>query len=127
MDHLALADMAAFDVVMSGLSIHHLEDEGKRALYAAAARALKPGGVFLNADQVSGDTPEMEDRYWGHWHESVKASGLPDSAIQAAIERQKFDRRAPLEPQLEWLRQGGLSQVECRYKNVSFVVICGVK
>jgi tRNA (cmo5U34)-methyltransferase len=126
MDHLALEDVAAFDVVMSGLSIHHLEDEGKRALYAAAARALKPGGLFINADQVSGDTPEMEARYWSHWHASVRASGLPDSAIEAAIERQKLDRRAPLEPQLEWLRQGGLSQVECRYKNVSFVVLCGV-
>ena len=127
MDHLALDDVAAFDVVMSGLSIHHLEDGGKQALYAAAAHALKPGGLFVNADQVAGDTPEMEGRYWRHWHDSVRASVLPDSAIAAAIERQKLDRRAPLEPQLAWLRQAGLSQVECRYKNVSFVVMCGVK
>ncbi|RAU23115.1 class I SAM-dependent methyltransferase [Paramagnetospirillum kuznetsovii] len=127
MDHLALADTGAFDVVMSGLSIHHLEDDGKRALYAASVRALRPGGLFVNADQVSGDTPAMEGRYWQHWFRSISASGLSKSSIDAAIERQKLDRRAPLEPQLAWLREAGLREVECRYKNASFAVICGVK
>ncbi|MDO8608390.1 MAG: methyltransferase domain-containing protein [Phaeospirillum sp.] len=127
MDHLALCDEAAFDVVMSALSIHHLEDDGKRALYAACSRALKPGGLLVNADQVAGDTPEMEDRYWRHWFETVKASGLEDSEIAAAIQRQTLDRRTPLDPQLDWLRRAGLTEVECRYKNVSFAVMCGVK
>lgn len=125
MDHLALADVAAFDIILSGLSIHHLEDAGKRSLYQACAKALAPGGIFINADQVAGDTPEMEERYWRHWFESVKASGLAQERIDAAIQRQGFDRRAPLEPQLQWLRDAGLSQVECRYKNVSFAVMCG--
>jgi tRNA (cmo5U34)-methyltransferase len=125
MEHLALADMGRFDVIMSGLSIHHLEDDGKRALYAACARALTPGGLFLNADQVAGDTPEMEARYWRHWFDAISASGLEPADIAAAIERQKLDRRTPLAPQLDWLREAGLSQVECRYKNVSFAVMCG--
>ncbi|CAA7626991.1 SAM-dependent methyltransferase [Candidatus Terasakiella magnetica] len=127
MDHLALADEQSFDVVMSGLSIHHLDDDGKQALYAAATRALKPGGRFVNADQVLGDTPEMEARYWTLWHQAVLASGLAADEIAAAIERQKLDRRTPLEPQLAWLRQAGLSQVECRYKNISFAVMGGVR
>lgn len=125
MDHLSLADTAAYDVVMSALSIHHLEDEGKRRLYAACARALKPGGRFVNADQVSGDDAAMEARYWGHWHARVAATGLDKSEIDAAILRQSFDRRAPLAPQLDWLREAGLGAVECRYKNVSFVVMSG--
>ncbi|OAN50678.1 SAM-dependent methyltransferase [Paramagnetospirillum marisnigri] len=127
MDHLSLADEAAFDVVMSALSIHHLEDPDKRALYAACARALKPGGLFLNADQVAGDTATMEDRYWRHWFDAVKASGLAQDRIEAAIHRQSFDRRAPLAPQLDWLRQAGLAEVECRTKNVSFAVLCGIR
>jgi len=125
MDHLALDEIAAYDVVMSGLSIHHLEDDGKRRLYAACARALKPGGRFVNADQVAGDDAAMEARYWKHWYEKVVASGIGQAEIDAAIERQSFDRRTPLAPQLDWLRAAGLNAVECRYKNVSFVVICG--
>jgi len=125
MDHLALAEIGAYDVVMSALSIHHLEDEGKRRLYAACARALKPGGRFVNADQVAGDDAAMEARYWQHWRDRVVAAGTSPEDLAAAIERQSFDRRAPLAPQLDWLREAGLGAVECRYKNVSFVVICG--
>jgi len=125
MDHRALDAQATYDVVMSGLSIHHLEDHEKRALYAACARALKPGGRFVNADQVAGDSPAMEARYWRHWHERVVASGLPAAEIKAAIERQALDRRAPLDPQLHWLREAGLGEVECRFKDASFVVLAG--
>jgi tRNA (cmo5U34)-methyltransferase len=126
MDHASLDEVAGFDVVMSALSIHHLEDPAKQALYAAGARALAPGGLFLNADQVAGDTPAMEQRYWRHWFEAVSASGLAEADIAAAIQRQTLDRRTPLAPQLDWLRQAGLAEVECRYKNVSFAVMCGL-
>ncbi|CUW38911.1 Putative SAM-dependent methyltransferase(Methyltransferase type 12,49-144) [Magnetospirillum sp. XM-1] len=127
MNHLDLAEEGAYDVVMSALSIHHLEDEGKRAVYAAMARAVRPGGLVLNADQVAGDTPEMEARYWTHWHESIRRAGVSDDDVAAAIERQTLDRRAPLAPQLGWLRQAGLAEVECRYKNVSFAVMAGIR
>lgn len=127
MDHLALDCDGEFDLVVSGLSIHHLEDDGKRDLTARAARALKPGGLFVNADQVAGDSPAMEQRYWRHWYEAAKASGIAASELEAAVTRQQLDRRTPLAPQLEWLRQAGLADVECRYKNVSFAVLCGLK
>lgn len=127
MNHLDLAEAGAYDVVMSALSIHHLEDAGKRAVYAAMAHAAKPGGVVINADQVAGDTPEMEARYWRHWHEAIQRAGVSAQDVAAAIERQTLDRRTPLAPQLDWLRQAGLAEVECRYKNVSFAVMVGRK
>jgi tRNA (cmo5U34)-methyltransferase len=126
MDHLDLAEQGAYDVVMSALSIHHLEDGDKQAVYRRAARALKDGGIFINADQVAGDTPEMEQRYWRHWRDAATAAGIAPAELEAAIERQKLDRRAPLAPQLEWLQRAGLTEVECRYKNVSFAVLCGL-
>lgn len=127
MNHLDLAEEGVYDVVMSALSIHHLEDEGKQAVYAAMARAVRPGGLVLNADQVAGDTAAMEARYWNHWREAIQRAGVSDDDIAAAIERQTLDRRAPLAPQLDWLRRAGLAEVECRYKNVSFAVMAGLR
>ena len=52
-------DMAAelpegpFDAVISALAIHHLEDEDKRVLFARVHDVLRPGGVFVNAEQVA--------------------------------------------------------------------------
>jgi tRNA (cmo5U34)-methyltransferase len=127
MNHLDLAAEGEFDVVMSALSIHHLDDNGKRAVYAAMARAVRPGGVVINADQVAGDDAAMEHRYWSHWHDAIRRAGVPEAEIAAAIERQTLDRRTPLVPQLDWLRRAGLDQVECRYKDVSFAVMTGIR
>src|SRR5271167_4246663 len=36
--------------IVSSLSIHHLDDEAKRVVFRKAYDALKPNGVFINAD-----------------------------------------------------------------------------
>ncbi len=52
-----------YDAVVSALAIHHLDDAGKRDLYRRVAATLVPGGVFVNAEQVAGPTPELDRRY----------------------------------------------------------------
>ncbi len=56
-----------FDAVCSALSIHHLETAEKRDLYGKIFNALKPGGVFVNADQVEGETPGLQKRNLACW------------------------------------------------------------
>src|SRR5712691_2448966 len=41
-------DLGAFDVVISGLAIHHLLHERKRSLFREVFDLLDPGGVFCN-------------------------------------------------------------------------------
>ena len=88
-----LADLAdplpagRYDAVVSALAIHHLDDDGKRALYRRAAAALAPGGVFVNAEQVAGPTPELDRRYDEVWMQRIAelgASGRGDRRIPGA-------------------------------------------
>ncbi len=61
--HFIEADFAVapltgkYDIVISALAIHHLEDAEKVNLYRNVFDVLNPGGIFINADQVSGRTP----------------------------------------------------------------------
>ena len=48
------------DAVISALAIHHLDDGEKRALYGRIHSALRPGGVFFNAEQVRGPTADID-------------------------------------------------------------------
>ncbi|WP_183558072.1 class I SAM-dependent methyltransferase [Mucilaginibacter sp. SP1R1] len=116
-----------FDIIISALAIHHLEDNEKENLYHKVYHALNPGGLFINADQVSGRTPLFDSFYKNQWNDTVLNSGLDDDAINRAFERIKLDKFALLETQLQMLEKTGFTEVDCIYKNLNFVVFGGVK
>jgi tRNA (cmo5U34)-methyltransferase len=116
-----------YDVVVSALSIHHLSDEQKRSLFNRIHGALNDGGVFVNAEQFRGATPERHQFHHERWITRVRELGVDDRDLTAALERMKFDRAATLEDQLEWMRATGFRDIDCAYKNLIFAVYCGVK
>ncbi|HWB33029.1 MAG TPA: methyltransferase domain-containing protein [Acidobacteriaceae bacterium] len=113
--------------VVSSLSIHHLDDDGKQAIFRRAHAALKPRGVFVNADQVGGPTPELDERYKTLWLEQVRAAGATEEQIEASLYRRREDRCSPVESQLQWLRQAGFADADCWYKENCFAVFAGTK
>lgn len=116
-----------FDFVISSLSIHHLTDAEKRNMYKRINNLLKDGGVFLNADQVLGETEFLEKLYRSDWESKVDNSGLTKEEIDAAYERTKLDKMSTLNDQLIWLKESGFRDVDCLYKYFNFVVLFGQK
>ncbi|MFI7428578.1 class I SAM-dependent methyltransferase [Micromonospora sp. NPDC049836] len=114
-----------YDAVVSALAIHHLDDDGKRALYRRAAQALRPGGVFVNAEQVAGPTPALDRRYDEVWTAQITALGSDAEEIAGARKRMRHDRPASVPDQLDWLREAGLADVDCFFKAWRFAVLGG--
>ncbi|MFI2646533.1 MULTISPECIES: class I SAM-dependent methyltransferase [Micromonospora] len=127
----SLADLAdplpagRYDAVVSALAIHHLDDDGKRALYRRAAEALAPGGVFVNAEQVAGPTPALDRRYDEVWTARITELGSDAAEIAGARERMRHDRPAPVTDQCRWLAEAGLVDVDCFFKEWRFAVFGG--
>lgn len=126
-----LADLAApplpdgNDAAISALAIHHLEDDGKRQLYARVRAALRSGGVFVNAEQVAGPTPALHRRYHERWREQTRALGASEQERADSELRMREDRPATVEAQLEWLRELGFSDVDCPFRSGMFAVFGG--
>jgi tRNA (cmo5U34)-methyltransferase len=118
---------SACDAIVSSLSIHHLEDDRKRSILPSILAALRPGGVFLNADHIAGPTPELEALYHQRWLSNVRALGATEQQIADSLFRQQEDRRTPIAPQLAWLREAGFAHVDCWYKHSSFAVLTGTR
>jgi tRNA (cmo5U34)-methyltransferase len=116
-----------YDVIISGLAIHHLEDADKAKLYKNIYQALNEGGLFINADQVAGKNLLFDSLYKFYWRETVSHSGLAREALIQAFERTKLDKLAPLETQLKMLERAGFNEVDCIYKNMNFAVFGGFK
>ena len=111
-----------YKLIVSSLSIHHLCDNDKKKLFEKIQNCLEPNGIFINADQVLGESNEIEKIYQRNWLEEVTHNGVTDKALTEALDRMKEDKMAPLSKQLKWLEQCGFSEVNCWYKNYRFAV-----
>lgn len=117
-----------YDLVCSALSIHHLSSEEKHRLYQRIFDALNQGGVFVNADQVRGNSPYIHARFMEYWDDFVRRGPLsPDEREEIRMRRDTLDRNEFLHVQLDWLRDCGFSDVDVLYKNRMFVVFMGRK
>ncbi len=115
------------DAIVSSLSIHHLEDERKHALLRPIFTALRPGGLFINADHIAGPTPELEEIYQLRWLANIRSLGATEQQIADSLFRQQEDRRTPIATQLAWLREEGFTNVDCWYKHSGFAVMNGTR
>ncbi|CAN5621772.1 MAG: class I SAM-dependent methyltransferase [Actinomycetota bacterium] len=116
-----------YEVVVSALSIHHVEDDAKRRLFREVHRVLVDGGVFVNGDQILGGTPEIEARYHESWLRRARELGAGEEDISSALRRMETDKCATLESQVGWMREAGFASVERRYENERFAVYSGRK
>ena len=85
-DYRKIEGTQEYDLVISSLSIHHLEHEDKRALFHRIFQLLKKDGIFINVDQIHGETPYLRDLYWNHWLEQIRESGASEERIQESID-----------------------------------------
>jgi tRNA (cmo5U34)-methyltransferase len=114
-----------FDAVVSALAIHHLEDPDKRDLFERIGSALRPGGVFVNAEHVAGPTALLERSYRLLWREACEAAGASPDEIAAAEGRMVVDRSRDIQTQLAWMGEAGLEECDCFFKQLHFGVLAG--
>jgi tRNA (cmo5U34)-methyltransferase len=107
-----LEEEGGFDAIVSGLAIHHLEDERKRELFGEIYDLLVPGGVFANLDLVSSATPLLHERFR---HEIGR------------VEDDPTDRLADLSEQMGWLRDAGFDEVDCHFKWLELALVIAVR
>ena len=98
-----------FDAVVSSFAIHHVTHERKRTLSAEIAGLLAPGAVFANLDIVESPTPALHAR----WRDEMGVVDDPSDQLCALV------------PQLEWLREAGLTDVDCIWKWRSLSLLRG--
>ncbi len=76
----------SYDLVVSALTVHHLDAAGKADLFRRVCGRLRPGGRFVLADVVIPDNP----------HDVVTPIDPP------------YDQPSTVADQLGWLREAGL-------------------
>lgn len=116
-----------FDIISSALSIHHLENEDKKKLFAQIYDKLPSGGLFINYDQFCAGQTEMDKWFNSYWESQLEHSGLTDKDIELWKERRKLDKECSVEEEIEMLCKYNFKNVKCVYSYQKFSVIVAIK
>jgi tRNA (cmo5U34)-methyltransferase len=116
-----------YNLIVSAMSIHHLEDSDKKRLFQKIYHALIPGGTFIHAEIARGATDEIEEIYQEQWRKHLEQTGMTEDELDVIYQRMSYDIPAPLDFQLGWMRSAGFLGVDCFYKYYNFVVYSGSK
>ena len=113
-----------FDLIISSIAIHHIPDEAKAGLYAQVYRLLKPGGIFVWADQTRGITEEVYQKYIARWKEEAFKLGSTEADWQLWMAHQDaHDYHSPVDWHLKQLEAVGFTEVDVIWKNIMWAVI----
>lgn len=125
---------APYDAIVSGFAIHHLPHERTAALYREVLPLLRPGAFFINVEHVASASRWVE----GVWDDVIIDSLAEYHERQrtgrgrAIVEKEYRERSdadanilAPVDRQLEWLREAGFVDVDCFFKYFELAVIGG--
>ena len=124
------------DVVISGYSIHHQEDDIKYRIFKDIFKLLRPGGVFLNLEHVASPNQEIEKFFDEMFVDGLYAYHLESGGTQSREEiSHKFYNREDkvlnkltlVEKQVEWLREIGYINTDCFFKLFELALFGGQK
>jgi len=107
-----LPGLGKFDAVISGLVIHHLVHERKRALYSEIYGLLNAGGIFCDLEHVASPTP------WLH-EEFLRRNGFTRETEDPS------NKLLDVDTQLRWLREIGFADVDCHWKWRELALLAG--
>jgi hypothetical protein len=95
---------------------------------------LRPGGLFVNIEHVEPSSPRSRELFDAHFVESLYAleqaqNGPRTREVLAREFQNREDAQAnilaPVDRQLEWLRDLGYANVDCHFKLYELAVLSG--
>ena len=126
-----------FDAVVSARALHHFtEHERRRDIFKEVFSLLRPGGCFINADNVRAPTENLKERYRRardeYLDEFVRRStgGKTNLAEVRAATPSSYHgphNNGYLEQELAWLKEARFVDVDCFWKFTTMVVYGGFR
>lgn len=117
------------DAVAACIALHHVKDMGVKAgIYKNIFAALKPGGIFVNADTAVCATPLLRDHAFKLWAATMRPHGIDEQQAFAHFASWAHeDYYPPLITELRMLADAGFAEPECFWREAAAVVFGAVK
>ena len=116
------------DAAVASLALHHVATLAeKRTIFAAIFAALRPGGVFVNADATMSADPSTRQAEYETWAAHLVSCGIEVERAWSHFEEWSGeDTYFPVEDELAALKEAGFEAV-CLWHVVPVTVVRAVK
>ncbi len=129
----------ACGAVVSSLAVHHLDDAGKRRLYADVLGMLRPGGALVIADVIQPASAAAVRLAAAEWDRVVREQSLTRFGDLSGYEafstsgwnsfepgnEDPMDMMAPLADHLRWLEAAGYVGVDAAWVKAGHAIFAG--
>lgn len=117
------------DAVVACIALHHVKDlDVKGAIYRNVHTALKPGGVFMNADVAVAAGGAMHEFSYAEWIRAMLPHGIDEQQARAHFASWAHeDYYPPLLEELKLLAAGGFVDPECFWREIPCAIFGGMK
>jgi trans-aconitate 2-methyltransferase len=107
----------AFDLVVSSISLHHVEDKAK--LYARIRSFMSAGGRFCFADQMRGEPDSNHQLNWERWLDFCREPGncSPEEIDSLLQHASAHDHYTTLSDHIALLAKAGFAEIDCVWRN----------
>lgn len=117
----------ACDVVTASFALHHVASpQAKRSLFARAHRAIRPGGMLIEADCLLNADPRLQQRDHAEWRRHLAATHGRTGAAKFLRAWAGEDSYFTLELETALLRDAGFA-VDVVWRRGAFAVIAATK
>lgn len=114
-----------YDIVMAGLTLHHLTWKERENFYHILSSALNPGGLLLARDIIIDEDQAVAQHQYGLWKEFMKSQG-EDPEFWYSKHMAK-DHPITLADHFSWLKGAGFSRVACHWRLFNFAITAAEK
>lgn len=109
-----------YDIIIAGLTLHHLTWEEREKFYPILYAALNKGGLFIARDIIVDEDQSIMQEQYSYWKEFMKSQGEdPEFWYSKHIEK---DHPMTLTDHFAWLRKAGFSRVACQWRLYNFAI-----
>jgi tRNA (cmo5U34)-methyltransferase len=117
------------EAVAACIALHHVKDLAVKAgIYRNIFAALRPGGIFVNADTAVCATPALRDHAFRLWAKSMAPHGISEEQAYAHFASWAHeDFYPPLIAELRLLADAGFEEPECFWREAAAVVFGAMK
>jgi len=117
-----------FDLVVSSISIHHIDNKAKEELFRKLFIAQTSNGIFSFCDQFRGKTEYIYQKHIEKWKAFAHEQGASTDEWEMWMKHQQdHDYHATLLNHTKWLKDAGYNVVDCTRRFLLWTTIYAEK